>query len=143
MAVVLTYEVVARYIVERPTIWANDMAIFMFGYCGLLSGAYVLKCDEHIKVDVLYSRFSPRKKAILDLVFGLLVLFFALLVVIYGWKTARAAIIMHELRPTEWAPPAGHFKLMIPIGGFLLLLQWIANWIRNLYRIITNRELRI
>jgi len=48
---------------------------------------------------------------------------------------------MHEKTPTAWGPPMGHFKLMMPIGGMLLLLQGSAMWIRNLYKAITNKDL--
>jgi len=142
LTLVLTFEVVARYFFERPTIWAFDMAIFMFGYLGLLAGAYVLKEKEHINVDLIYGRFSPRGKAVLDVITGLLFFFFMTLVVAYGWKAAYSALSFGDHRPTEWGPPLGHFKLMIPVGALLLLLQGLANWIRNLYLAITGEELK-
>jgi len=142
LTLVLTFEVVARYFFERPTIWAFDMAIFMFGYLGLLAGAYVLKEKEHINVDLIYGRFSPRGKAVLDVITGLLFFFFMTLVVAYGWKAAYSALSFGDHRPTEWGPPLGHFKLMIPLGALLLLLQGLANWIRNLYLAITGEELK-
>ncbi len=141
MTVVLTYEVTARYIFRRPTIWAYDTAIFMFGYCGLLAGGFVLKNRQHINVDIIYTQFSRRGKAVMDLITGLLFFFFVILVVIYGWKEALFAIELGKRTNTEWAPPVGHFKLMIPLGAFLLLLQGLANWIRDLYLVITNEEL--
>jgi TRAP-type mannitol/chloroaromatic compound transport system permease small subunit len=141
MTLVLAFEVVARYVFKRPTIWAFDMSIFMFGYCGLLAGAYVLRNKEHINVDLLYGRFSPRGKAIMDVLTGLLFYFFIILVIIYGWKAAHSALLFGDRRPTEWGPPLGHFKLMIPVGALLLLLQGLANWIRNLYLAITGKEL--
>ena len=143
MTIVLAFEVTARYVFRRPTIWAYDMAIFMFGYCGLLAGAYVLKKRDHINVDIIVSRFSPRGKAICDLITGLLFFFFITLMIIYGWKTAIFAIELGKRTNTEWAPPVGHFKLMIPVGAFLLFLQGLANWIRDLYLIITNKELEV
>ena len=141
LTLVLAYEVVARYVFQRPTIWAFDLSIFMFGYCGLLSGAYVLRRNEHINVDLVYGRFSPRGRAFLDVVTGLLFFFFILLVIVYGWKAAYSAIEFGDRRPTEWGPPLGHFKLMIPVGAFLLLLQGLANWIRKLYLLIAGKEL--
>ena len=132
MVFVLTYEVIARYIFQSPTIWAFDMAIFMFGYCGLLSGAYVLKHREHINVDLVYERFSDRGRAIADVLTGLLLFFFIILVIVYGWEEAYKAIVNGDRRPTEWGPPVGHFKLMIPLGALLIFLQGLANWMRSL-----------
>ncbi len=141
MVVVLAIEVVARYVFNRPTLWAYDTAIFMFGYTGLLGGAYALKRREHINVDLFYARLSPRGKAVLDVITGLLFFFFMALVVIYGWGTAIQAIEGGEATATLWGPPIGHFKLMIPIGAALLILQGLANWIRSLYLAATNKEL--
>ena len=141
MVVVLAIEVVARYVFNSPTLWAYDTAIFMFGYTGLLGGAYALKRKEHINVDLFYTRFSPRGKAVLDVITGLLFFFFMALVVVYGWTTAIEAIKGGEATATLWGPPIGHFKLMIPIGAALLILQGLANWIRSLYLAATNREL--
>jgi TRAP-type mannitol/chloroaromatic compound transport system permease small subunit len=141
MVMVLTYEVVARYIFDRPTIWAFETSVFMFGYCGLLSGAYVLKSNEHINVDILYSRLSFRGRSVLNVITKPLFFFFIVLVVIYGWKAAYITLISNEHSPSEWGPPVAHFELMIPIGAFLLLLQGLADWIRDIYRAITNKEI--
>ena len=141
MVVVLAIEVVARYVFNSPTLWAYDTAIFMFGYTGLLGGAYALKRKEHINVDLFYARLSPRGKAVLDVITGLLFFFFMALVFIYGWTTAIEAIEGGEATATLWGPPIGHFKLMIPIGAALLFLQGLANWIRSFYLAVTNMEL--
>ena len=141
MVVVLAIEVVARYVFNHPTIWAYDTAIFMFGYTGLLGGAYALRKKEHINVDLIYTRLSPRGKAVLDVITGLLFFFFIGLVVVYGWENAVEAIKGGEATATLWGPPIGHFKLMVPLGAALLFLQGLANWIRSLYLAITNREL--
>jgi TRAP-type mannitol/chloroaromatic compound transport system permease small subunit len=141
MVLVLAIEVVARYVFNSPTIWAYDTAIFMFGYTGLLGGAYALKRKEHINVDLFYTRFSLRGRAVLDVITGLLFFFFMGLVVVYGWTTAIKAIKGGEATATLWGPPIGHFKLMIPVGAALLILQGLANWIRSLYLAATNKEL--
>jgi len=141
MVLVLAIEVVARYIFKSPTLWAYDIAIFMFGYTGLLAGGHVLRVGEHVNVDIIYASLSPRRKAIADVVTGPLFFFFMILLVIYTSKTAVMALEMHEKTPTAWGPPMGHFKLMMPIGGMLLLLQGSAMWIRNLYKAITNKDL--
>ena len=141
MVCVLTIEVIARYAFNRPTIWAFDTATFLFGYCGLLAGAYVHRLKEHINVDLFYGRLSPRGQAILDTFSALLFFFFIILVIVYGWEEAYPAIVSGERRPSEWAPLVGHFKMMVPTGAFLLLLQGLSNWLRSLYLAVTGKEL--
>ncbi|MBW1714801.1 MAG: TRAP transporter small permease subunit [Deltaproteobacteria bacterium] len=141
MVFVVSYEVVFRYFFNSPTVWAYDMAIFMFGYAGLWAGAYALKNGYHITVDIVYSQLSTRWKAILDVFTGLLGFFFLILVIVMNWEPAITAIINNQTTDSYWGPPAGHYKLMIPLSGFFFLMQGIANWFRSLYKAITNREL--
>jgi len=141
MVAVLSIEVIARYIFNSPTIWAYDTAVFMFGYVGLLGGAYTLRKKQHINVDLIYARLSARGRAVLDVITGFLFFFFMTLVIVYGWDNAIEAIRGKEATATLWGPPIGHFKLMIPVGGALLVLQGLANWIRSFYLAVTNKEL--
>lgn len=140
MMLVIAYEVCVRYFLRSPTVWVFDTAVFMFGYVGLLAGAYVLRRNLHINVDVVHARLTPRGKAVIDSLTMPIVIFFLVLVVIYGWQFAADGIGRGVRRPSEWGPPLGHYMLMIPIGAGLLLLQAVANWIRNLYRAITDTD---
>lgn len=141
MVAVLVYEVVARYGFHAPTIWAHETSIFFWGYCGILAGAYTLRHHAHINVDILYSRLSLRARAILDVVTGLLFFFIMVLIIYEGWKMGMTAVARHEHTGTIWGPPLAHFKLVLPVGAFLLLVQGIANWIRSLYLALTDKDL--
>ena len=141
MMLVITYEVVVRYFLRKPTVWAFDIAIFCFGYIGLLGGVYAMRHRSHINVDLIQSRLSPRGKAILDAATAPLVFFFLVLVIIYGGEYAWDGFKIGIRRPTEWGPPLRHFLAMIPFGAFLLLLQALANWIRDLHLAITSKVL--
>lgn len=139
MPCVILYEVAARFFFDAPTLWAFDTSVFLFGYTGLLAGAYVHRQRSHISVDILYASLSPRRKAVLDVVAEPLVVFFLVLVVIYGWRAAADAIRLGTRRPSEWGPPLGHFMMMIPVGAALLILQSSANWLRSLYLALMGR----
>jgi TRAP-type mannitol/chloroaromatic compound transport system permease small subunit len=143
MVAVLFIEVMARYLFQRPTLWAYDTAIFLYGYCGLLAGAYVLKHKGHINVDLIQERLPPRVNAILDVCTSFLFFFFMILVIIYGSKAAIMAISLGDRTHSAWAPPIGHFKLMIPVGALFLLMQGIAKLIRDLYLAINGKELAV
>jgi TRAP-type C4-dicarboxylate transport system permease small subunit len=141
MILSLVYEVVSRYFFNAPTLWAQDVSIFLFGYIGLLGGAFVMREHAHINVDLFYGRMRPRTRAACDVFSGLLVMFFLVLTVVYCWHVGVKAIELGLRRPTDWGPPMGHFILAISVGGFLLLLQTLAHWIRNLHMVLTGRPL--
>jgi TRAP-type C4-dicarboxylate transport system permease small subunit len=139
MILSLVYEVVSRYFFNAPTLWAQDISIFLFGYIGLLGGAMVMRERAHITVDLFYARMSPRLRAACDVVTGLVSMFFLVLVVLYCWDAGIDAIRHGLRRPTDWAPPVGHFFLAVAAGGFLLLLQSFAHWLRSLHFLLTGR----
>jgi len=143
MAAVLVFEVVARYAFNAPTAWAHETSIFMFGYCGAFAGAYVLKYRAHVNVDVIYSRLSPRVKAILDSITALIFFYFVGLLVYKGWGTAVTALVINQHSASSWGPPVAHFRFVIPVAGFLLILQGLSSWLRDLYFAILNRELMV
>jgi TRAP-type C4-dicarboxylate transport system permease small subunit len=139
MILSLVYEVVSRYFFNAPTLWAQDISIFLFGYIGLLGGAMVMKERAHINVDLFYARMSARMRAACDVVTGVVGMFFLVLVVIYCWDAGMDAIRHGLRRPTDWAPPVGHFFLAVAAGGFLLLLQYLAHWLRSFHLLLTGR----
>ena len=141
MILSLVYEVISRYFFHAPTLWAQDVSIFLFGYIGLLGGAFVMKEHAHINVDLVYARLGLRGRALCDVLSGVVMMFFLILVVVYAWHEGVKAITLGLRRPTDWAPPMGHFILAISVGGFLLLLQTFAHWIRNWHLLLTGRPI--
>ena len=141
MILALVYEVISRYFFHAPTLWAQDVSVFCFGYIGLIGGAYVMREHAHINVDLVYARLSPRAKAWCDVITMLTALFFLSLVAIYTFRETYRAFELGLNRPTDWAPPLGPFILPIFIGGALLWLQCFANLTRIVYFLITRRKI--
>lgn len=141
LVLALTYEVVLRYVFNSPTFWAYDTSMYVFGFVGMIAGAYVLLRREHVNLDLVYGRLSPRKKAIVDSVTALVFFFFVFLVVWQGGIMALHSLAVREKTLTVWHPPVYPFKMIVPIAGCMLLLQGISNFIRDLYFAIRGKEL--
>ena len=62
------YEVIARFVFNSPTNWVHESMFLMFGMQYMLAGAYAYREDQHVRVDVFYAKFSPRGKAIADII---------------------------------------------------------------------------
>lgn len=141
MVLVLGYEVLARYLLNAPTIWAHDLSVLFFAYAGLLAGAYAHAERRHITVDVIHARLGRRRRAALDALTGLFVFLFAGLVFVYGWQETAEAVRLGARLSTEWAPPRVYLVAVIPVSAGLILLQQLANWIRTVHVALTGREL--
>ena len=72
----MMWEVISRYVFSRPTIWAYEIAYMQMGALFVLGIALTTQAKAHVRVDLLYDIFSPRWKAVIDLVGFLLLHYF-------------------------------------------------------------------
>ena len=137
------YEVVARYGFNAPTIWAYDMTYMLCGTLFMMGVAYTIRHNSHVRVDVFYHMLSPRQKSILETCLYLIVFFpvaVALLVkgASYFWESW---VLRETASLSPWRPIIYPFKAVLPIAVFLMILQGIAEFIRNLVFAIRGRQL--
>lgn len=128
----VTYEVIVRYIVKRPTVWAFDMSFIMYGTMFMLAGAYALSRDAHVRADILYRLMKPRSQAALELVLYFIFFFPGILALMFaGWKYAARSWRYHEVSINSPAGmPVYQFKTVIAVAGTLLVIQGIAQVMR-------------
>jgi TRAP-type mannitol/chloroaromatic compound transport system permease small subunit len=125
-------EVFKRYALNAPTAWIFDASNMFYGTLFMLCGAYTLAQNGHVRGDFLYSAMPPRRQASLDLVMYFVFFFPGILALCYaGWSYAGASWRIGEHSSvTANGPPLYHFKSMIPLAGFLVALQGVAEVIR-------------
>jgi TRAP-type mannitol/chloroaromatic compound transport system permease small subunit len=133
------FEVVARYVFNSPSNWAHEGMFLMFGMQYLIAGAYAMLTESHVRVDIFYARWSPRGRALVDLVTSIFFFIFAGTLLATGWIFAMDATRVGEISFSEWAIPYWPFKWAIAVGGLLLLLQGIAKMARDVQLLISPR----
>lgn len=133
MTFMMTYEIISRRLFNNPTSWAWPLCVQVECIIAAFAGGYCLLHNAHVRVDVVYTRFSARKRAIIDIatfVFVLLFLGIAL------WKSLEMGWISFSLTEhsmSGFEPPIWHLKFIIlPIGVLLILLQALAEFTRSL-----------
>ncbi len=128
----VAYEVFVRYVLNSPTVWAFDMMVQMYGALFLMAGPYALAQDTHVRGDVVYRLFPVRWQARID--FILYILFFFPGMMALFWYGAEIAADSWRYEEVSWNSPARiqiyFFKTLIPVAGFLLMLQGIAEMMR-------------
>ncbi len=127
-----TYEVISRYMFGHPTIWITELSAMIFGTFILLGGGYTLRHGAHANMDILYGTLPKRGKALMDLITFFLFLAFVGILFWQGGQMAWRSVAMLEHDSTEWAPPLYYFKMTLPIGAGLLLLQGLAKFLKDL-----------
>ena len=141
MVLIITFEVVARYIFHSPTIWVHETSENLLVIMAMLGGGYTFLHKGHVSVDMIYSRLSLRGRAILDLVLTapfMLILYYVL--VWKGGQFAMQAISDMERSGSFWNPPIYPVKMFLPIGGFLIMIQGLAKIVRDFATAFTGRE---
>jgi TRAP-type mannitol/chloroaromatic compound transport system permease small subunit len=132
VTLIVLYEVVARTLFGAPTSWGNETTIYLSAMAYLLVGGYALLHHRHVRIDVLYQLLAPRTRVRLDAFTFLFFLVYMLTLVWVGGSIAWDSFQIGETTSTPWNPPIWPVKSAIPIAGVLLLLQGIANLIRDL-----------
>lgn len=125
MSLAVAYEVAARYAFNAPTIWAYDVTYMFFGAQFMLAAAYTMLKGAHIRTDVFYERWPPRRRATIDAVCYVLFFFPGMLFVLYaGAGEAWHSFLIGERSDwTPWRPVIYPLKAVIPITAALMLLQ--------------------
>lgn len=120
------YEVIARYVFNSPTNWAHESMFLMFGMQYLLAGAFTLREDAHVRVDVLYEYLSERTKLITDLITSIFFFIFTVTLLGTGWIFFADSFDVLEVSFTEWAIQYWPVKATIFVGAVLIILQGIS-----------------
>ena len=128
----MSYEVLVRYVFNKPTPWALDVSFIMYGTLFMMGGAYTLSRGGHVRGDFLYRLWTPRTQARVDLVLYCFFFFPGVLALIFaGWKYASRSWSYTEVSVNSPAGiPIYQFKTVIVAAGVLLLVQGIAQMCR-------------
>lgn len=141
MMLIVTYEVVTRYIFRSPTPWAFETNTFLLCAYSALGGAYTLLYRGHVNVDLVYRRFGTRTKALTDILTSVLFFAFVYVLIWKSWALAWDALEIGE-RSADMEIPLFPIKVLIPIGGGLIFLQGLVLLVRSFITLITGVEER-
>jgi TRAP-type mannitol/chloroaromatic compound transport system permease small subunit len=132
VALVMGTNVLLRYGFSLGWIWAQELEWHLLVPLTLVGMSYALRHGEHVRVDVLFDKFSDTTKRAVDVVAAVIAMIFSLLVI---WLSL--AYVGQSWSVGEGSPNPGGIdyryviKAMIPLGFALLFLQSLSHAIRN------------
>ncbi len=135
------YEVVSRYALNAPTIWAFELGYMAMGAHALIGAAYTLRERAHIRIDVFYNRFTPKTRALVDTI-GFVILFLPVMLwlCVGTWEYWVEAFLSGEQSgQSAWNPVIWPFRLCFFLGIAFLTLQGIAELIKCI-RFVTGQS---
>lgn len=141
LLVLMVYEVISRRFFNSPTVWGIELSVQLFACNFMIAAGFTLLRGSHVKIDIIYSKFDQRTRAILDVISYIIFFFpFTVLVLYQGIDYAYKSWQIYERSWSACRIPIYPIKTVIPITGFLILLQGISIFIRQLYIAIKGVE---
>lgn len=132
MLAVLLYSSISKTFFS-PSIWTLESAQFLMVAYFLLGGAYSMQLDAHVRMDLAYSHWSPRTRAVVDAITVFMLIFYLVMLLIGGISSTEYAIEYKETSYSAWSPYMAPIKIIMCFGIALMLLQAIATFFKDFY----------
>jgi TRAP-type mannitol/chloroaromatic compound transport system permease small subunit len=137
---VLLWSAFMRTGFNRPPLWSVEMSQFLLVAYFILGGAWTLQTDSHVRMDLLYSRWSLKGRAFADTITSLCLVTYLVVMIWGGVSSSVYALEYGQRAATSWRPPMAPIKLIMTFGLILMLLQTVAFFFRDLAR-VRGREI--
>ena len=110
-----------------------ELQWYLFSAIFLFCAGYTLLKNQHVRIDVIAGRLSPRAQAWIDIIGTLFFLFpMAILIMVLSWPVFRLAYESHEVSTNAGGLILWPARLMVPIGFLLLVLQGLSELIKRI-----------
>ena len=132
IVLVMFYEVVSRYVFSRPTLWANELSLWIAGFVFLLAGQYAMQQRSHIRIYVIYDMMPRWMQKLSDIISVTLICTFFFALLWGGYGDALRRMLRMETFGTAWDPPIpGTLKPAILFIILLVTIQAVSNLIAD------------
>jgi TRAP-type mannitol/chloroaromatic compound transport system permease small subunit len=129
---ILIFSTISRTIFDVPHIWVVEMAQFTMAAYYLLGGGYTMQLDAHVRMDVIYEKLTIKRRAFTDSITAFCLIFYLIVLFIGGLSSTEYALEYGQKNYSAWAPPMAPIKIIMTTGIFLMLLQAIAIFFKDL-----------
>ncbi len=140
MMFILILSFVTRNIINIPLIWIIEMAQFVMTGYYLLGGGYSMLTDDHVRMDLIYSKLKDKTKALLDSLTSVFLVFYLVVLLIGSISSLTYTIETNQRLFTAWAPYVWPIKSIMTFGILLMLLQSIAIFFKDIAKVL-DREI--
>lgn len=129
---ILLFSSISRTFFDLPYVWTMEMAQFTMAAYYLLGGGYSMQLKAHVRMDVLYERWSPKKRATVDVLTSGFLLFYLVILLYGGLSSTLYSLEYGQRNYSSWGPPMAPIKIIMVIGILLMLLQALATFFKDL-----------
>jgi C4-dicarboxylate transporter DctQ subunit len=133
IGVVVCYAVFARYVLNQPIGWSEEIGTYLMVWAAFLGAGYTMQMDGHIGVDVVCRRLSLKLQARLNLSKYLVGIAFLVLLAWKGFEDCALSIKLGQVSISELAIPMYIPQLALPVGATMVALQLVEKLLSQLF----------
>ena len=131
LTILVTYEVIMRYFLKSPTIWTSEIDGYLYVAMVLFALGFAQREDKHMKMDLVSGKMKGKGKNIHAILLALLGLAYAVILCVFGWKYAYAALIKGTRSNSTFRSVVWPSFMALPVGCLGIGLQYIVEIIDN------------
>ena len=125
MTILVTWQVVSRYVLNNPSTVTEELVLFSFVWMGLLGGAYLFGKNEHLAMTFLFDKLSEKNQIKVRIFFELVIMAFAVFILVFGgWNMSKLS--MGQLS-SSLQIPMGYIYLALPLSGITTMIYNALN----------------
>lgn len=125
MTILVTWQVISRYLLNSPSTITEELVLFSFVWMGLLGGAYLFGRNEHMAMTFLFDKLNENNQTKVKLLFEVIIMAFALFILVFGgWNMSRLS--MGQLS-SSLQVPMGYVYLALPLSGITTVIYNVLN----------------
>jgi len=123
---------ITRNILDIPLSWTVELAQFTITAYYILGGPYSMITHDHVRMDLIYDRYSDKTKAKIDIFTSMFLLFYLVVLLIGAISSTSYAIEYGQRKFSQWNPSMIPIKVIMTFGIFLMILQTISTFFKDI-----------
>jgi C4-dicarboxylate transporter DctQ subunit len=138
MGLILTYEVLVRYLFSAPTIWVQETSIYLYMWTMLAAGSYTLQKRKHVHVDLLVDRLPARPRSVLEALTSAVGTVFCAIVSVQAYQMIEATVRFGKVSATPLRVPLWIPQSALLMGFVLLTFQFAFQFLDRVIEFRTH-----
>lgn len=134
------WQVFTRKVLNNPSQWTEELAIFLLIWVALLGAAVALSLGSHLGIDYFVGKLSKGKRIVTEIIVFALILAFAVYVMLYGgYDLVKSTFELGQVSPV-WKIKMGYVYLAVPVSGFFMVIYSFIGLIERIKAVRSHEE---
>jgi len=132
MVLVVTWQVITRFILREPSSFTEELSRFLLIWIGLLGASYALRTNAHLGIDLLSQKLEGFNKRVLIVLVNILVILFSFFIMVLGgFRLVQLTFTLNQIS-ASMGIKMGYVYLVLPLSGILMIYYSLLSIVETL-----------